>query len=85
MFLQYLELQGVRHDFGPGALPALALLIAESSSSDKETMVRITINALSNREAIARCEDDRLEANSSCKSSISAPDQIKKKNVKFSP
>ena len=63
MFLRYLESQGIRHDFGPGALPALALLIAESPASNKDTMIRITINAISDVGATARCEDeDGLQA-----------------------
>ena len=62
MFLRYLESQGIRHDFGPGALPALALLIAESPPSHKDTMVRITINAIADVDAMARCEEEDVQA-----------------------
>ncbi len=54
MFLRYLEQQGVSHDFGPGALPALTLLIAESSPTNKETMVRIAINAIGDSNVAAK-------------------------------
>ena len=63
MFLRYLESQGIRHDFGPGALPALALLIAESPASNKNTMVRITINAIVDVDARTRCEEDEVRPN----------------------
>lgn len=46
MFLRYLESQDSRHNFGPGTLPALALFIAESPPSNKDMMIRITINAI---------------------------------------
>lgn len=58
MFLRYLELQGVRHDFGPGALPALTLLVAESSPANKDTMVRIAINAIADADAADKLEDE---------------------------
>ncbi len=57
MFLRYLESQGVRHDFGPGALPALTLLVAESPPTSKDLMVRIVINAISAISTMVRCEN----------------------------
>ena len=56
MFLRYLESQGIRHDFGPGALPALALLVAESPPANKDTMNRITINAIADVDKTPRCD-----------------------------
>ena len=64
MFLRYLEYQGIRHDFGPGALPALALLVAESPPANKDTMNRITINAIADIDKTPRCDEwEEAQAN----------------------
>lgn len=54
MFLRYLESQGIRHEFGPGALPALALLVAESKATTKDLMIRIVVNAISGIDSMGR-------------------------------
>ena len=63
MFLRYLEFQGISHDFGPGALPALTLLVAESSPTNKDTMIRITINAIADVDKTARFDEEEARAN----------------------
>jgi prophage maintenance system killer protein len=63
MFLRYLEIQGLSHDFGPGALPALALLVAESSPENKDTMIRITINAITEADRMSQSDKEDVRSN----------------------
>ena len=44
LFLLYLNQEGVTHRLNPQALTALTLLIAESTSSGKDLMVRLVVN-----------------------------------------
>ena len=46
LFLLYLKQEGVNHRLNPQALTALTLLIAESKPSDKDLMIRLTVNLL---------------------------------------
>ena len=46
MFLLYLKLQNISPNFNHNGLVALALLIAESAPSQKEIMIKLTINLL---------------------------------------
>ena len=59
MFIRYMEAQRIQHDFGPNILPALALLIAESPATNKDLMIRIVINAISDINSMVRCEDGK--------------------------
>lgn len=46
MFLQYMQIQGMPLDVSPDALTALALLVAESEPSNKDLMIRLTMNSI---------------------------------------
>jgi prophage maintenance system killer protein len=49
LFMLYLEQESVEHHLNPQALTALALLIAESAPSNKDLMVRLVVNLLTER------------------------------------
>jgi prophage maintenance system killer protein len=46
LFMLYLQQEGMTHQLNPQALTALALLIAESAPTNKDLMVRLIINLL---------------------------------------
>ncbi|MCY4542640.1 MAG: virulence RhuM family protein [Rhodobacteraceae bacterium] len=46
LFLLYLTQEGIKRRPDPGALTALTLLIAESAPSNKELMIRFTVNLM---------------------------------------
>lgn len=46
LFMLYLQQEGMAHQLNPTALTALALLIAESAPANKDLMVRLIINLL---------------------------------------
>ena len=47
LFLLYLTQEGIEHRPGPGELTALTLLIAESAPSNKDLMIRLVVNLIS--------------------------------------
>jgi len=49
LFMLYLQQEGMAHLLNPQALTALALLIAESAPANKDLMVRLIINLLTER------------------------------------
>jgi len=49
LFMLYLQQEGMTHSLNPPALTALALLIAESAPSNKDLMIRLIINLLTER------------------------------------
>jgi prophage maintenance system killer protein len=49
LFILYLQQEGMTHRLNPPALTALALLIAESAPANKDLMVRLIINLLTER------------------------------------
>jgi prophage maintenance system killer protein len=49
LFMLYLQQEGMTHSLNPQALTALALLIAESAPSNKDLMIRLIINLLTER------------------------------------
>lgn len=49
LFMLYLQQEGMAHQLNPTALTALALLIAESAPANKDLMIRLIINLLSER------------------------------------
>jgi len=49
LFMLYLQQEGMAHQLNPQALTALALLIAESAPANKDLMVRLIINLLTER------------------------------------
>ncbi|HEX3526481.1 MAG TPA: virulence protein RhuM/Fic/DOC family protein [Thermoanaerobaculia bacterium] len=51
LFMLYLQQEGMTHHLNPQALTALALLIAESAPANKDLMVRLIINLLTERNA----------------------------------
>jgi len=51
LFMLYLQQEGITHQLNPQALTALALLIAESAPANKDLMVRLIINLLTERDA----------------------------------
>lgn len=51
LFMLYLQQEGMTHQLNPQALTALALLIAESAPANKDLMVRLIINLLTERGA----------------------------------
>ncbi len=51
LFMLYLQQEGMAHQLNPTALTALALLIAESAPANKDLMVRLVINLLTERSA----------------------------------
>ena len=46
MFLLYLKLQNITIKFNQNGLVALALLMAESEPSQKDIMIKLTVNLL---------------------------------------
>ena len=46
LFMLYLQQEGMSHQLNPQALTALALLIAESAPANKDLMIRLIINLL---------------------------------------
>ncbi len=51
LFMLYLRQEHIAHSLNPSALTALALLIAESAPANKDLMVRLIINLLTERGA----------------------------------
>jgi prophage maintenance system killer protein len=51
LFMLYLRQEHIAHSLNPSALTALALLIAESAPTNKDLMVRLIINLLTERGA----------------------------------
>ena len=51
LFMLYLQQEGMAHSLNPQALTALALLIAESAPANKDLMVRLIMNLLTERDA----------------------------------
>jgi len=51
LFMLYLQQEGMTHQLNPQALTALALLIAESAPANKDLMVRLIINLLTEHRA----------------------------------
>jgi prophage maintenance system killer protein len=51
LFMLYLQQEGMAHRLNPQALTALALLVAESTASTKDLMVRLIMNLLVEPEA----------------------------------
>lgn len=49
LFMLYLQQESMAHQLNPQALTALALLIAESAAANKDLMVRLIINLLTER------------------------------------
>ena len=46
LFLLYMTQEGIEHRPDPGALTALTLLIAESTPSNKDLMIRLIVNLI---------------------------------------
>jgi prophage maintenance system killer protein len=51
LFMLYLQQEGMSHQLNPQGLTALALLIAESAPTNKDLMIRLVMNLLTERSA----------------------------------
>jgi prophage maintenance system killer protein len=52
MLLRYMQIQGIPLEISPDALTALALLVAESEPSNKDLMIRLTMNSIAEHRSL---------------------------------
>jgi prophage maintenance system killer protein len=52
MFLRYMQVQDMPLDISPDTLTALALLVAESEPSNKDLMIRLTMNSIAENRSL---------------------------------